>query len=533
MPPPLFNVFSIPPPPPFPPTPSPPPPWYALAENCIPIVTAAESDVEIPSSQIERSVCVYVRSIQDERVRADRCFASIGPSPPPPPPTPESRLAAINSKLLARRVRQGGTNSAEQSLPVDSFDAYNREAQLKQQQQLEYLEKLSDDNFQLRELLGTVIDKIEGRRLWQRSEAHASHHLEDNILVNNAFGLAPLQGVTTSECQALCDAIDGNNGTCVAIAYARLNADPRAGFTLRQCYLLRGIGGCTAGSFSAALFARRGSDGCTAPTAADNPLCVQLASSRTDLRVITYDEATSICRHGKGRAKLAYPRTMLEAFSYLGYARERGVHAFWSDKPPEGGLMVWTGLDGERLNVTAGERRCVLVSTVDSTIHGHMYAELRPCNARLADGVVCESAQAARKLAHPSPYTKHYQTLLCVRVCTQLHRHQEALGSIRRHRLHRRRSPSPRRFKRSPVTRSNHSPRESASQASSILTLPNSASRLPPNCRHQSSGEWCLPSRLCVSILAGIAVRERRSKIATATTTVATRLAPTRRVARF
>ena len=92
--------------------------------------------------------------------------------------------------------------------------------------------------------------------------------------------------------------------------------------------------------------------------------------------MLTFDESVSICKHGKGRAKLAYPRTMLEAFSYLGYARERGVHSFWSDKPPEGGLMVWSGLDGERLNITAGERRCVLVSTVSTDIHGAMYAEL-------------------------------------------------------------------------------------------------------------------------------------------------------------
>ena len=78
----------------------------------------------------------------------------------------------------------------------------------------------------------------------------------------------------------------------------------------------------------------------------------------------------------------------------LGYARERGVTAFWSDKPNEGGTMVWSGLDGQPLNISAGDKRCVLVSTVDTSIHGFMYAELKPCTAKLADGVVCESAQA-------------------------------------------------------------------------------------------------------------------------------------------
>jgi len=277
------------------------------------------------------------------------------------------------------------------------MDAYTREAEAQQAKQVEFLQQLSQNNFQLRDALGSVMDRIqgsEGRRLWQRVASHSSHHLQDNILATEAFGNAPLAGVTLAECQSLCEALEGNNGTCLAVAYARANSNPRD-LALRQCYLLRGTGGCTPGSFAGAIFARRDSDGCTAPTDADNPMCVQLASTRTDMRVLTFDETVSVCKHGKGRAKVAHPRSMLEAFSYLGLARERGVHAFWSDKPPEGGLMVWSGVDGERLNVTAGERRCVLVATGDTDIHGAMFAQLKPCHARLADGVVCESAEAA------------------------------------------------------------------------------------------------------------------------------------------
>ena len=33
--------------------------------------------------------------------------------------------------------------------------------------------------------------------------------------LNEAFGYAPLQGLTLTECQVLCAAIEGNNGTCV------------------------------------------------------------------------------------------------------------------------------------------------------------------------------------------------------------------------------------------------------------------------------------------------------------------------------
>ena len=88
------------------------------------------------------------------------------------------------------------------------------------------------------------------------------------------------------------------------------------------------------------------------------------------------------------------PDSLGQAFSMLGYARERGVSSFWSNKPNEGGTLVWSGLDGEPLAIKPGEKRCVLVSTVDTSIHGFMYAELKPCGAKLADGVVCESAQA-------------------------------------------------------------------------------------------------------------------------------------------
>ena len=281
-PPPLFDLYQTPPPPPYPPVPRPPPPWYAHAETCVPITTAAENDIEVADG-LERSVCVYVRSIQDERVRATRCFTALSPSPPPPPPAPQSRLASIAAAALQRRVRHGGTNGAEGALDIDSLEQYTKEAEAKQKEQLAYLEQLSDSNFQLREVLGGIIDRVEGRRLWQRTEFHQSHRLEDNILATTAFGNAPVAGVTLEECQVLCAAIDNATvGTCQAVAYARLNADP-LDYTLRQCYLLKHIGGCSSGSFAGALFARRDTDGCTAPTDHDNPLCVQLAPSRRDM----------------------------------------------------------------------------------------------------------------------------------------------------------------------------------------------------------------------------------------------------------
>lgn len=139
---------------------------------------------------------------------------------------------------------------------------------------------------------------------------------------------------------------------------------------------------------------------------------------------------------------LAWPKTLLEAFHMLGIARERGVHAFWSEKPSEGGYMAWTGLDGQRLNVSAGERRCVLVSTVDTDIHGHMYAGLMPCHMRLADGVVCESAQSARKhVTRLNPNLTPCVAAHLLLLCAQLHRPRAPRRTTRHRRRHRRPSP--------------------------------------------------------------------------------------------
>lgn len=97
--------------------------------------------------------------------------------------------------------------------------------------------------------------------------------------------------------------------TCLCSSFARRD------LTLRQCFLLREIGGCSPASFAGAVFSRRSTDvrrhaqhlnpvpdichacivacivdlafapppllqSCTEPTEYDNPLCIQLANSR-------------------------------------------------------------------------------------------------------------------------------------------------------------------------------------------------------------------------------------------------------------
>ena len=409
-PPPLLALYTIPQPLPPPPPPPLPPPWFSQAEVCVPIVTAAESNVEVPDG-LERAVCVYTRAVVEERLRYDKCFATLPPSPPPPPPTPSSRLSNAFSALSKLRRRTGQSTGAAPLPTEDDETVYTALHRRQQQAQLAFLDELSNENFQLRELLGSIRDRIQafsmpssqstsGRRLWERSEEYKSQRLHDNLLDSHELGglgdnvallgSGSVGGITMAECQALCSALEA----CTAVAFARASPDP-ADLTLRSCFLLKSIGACGPSAFSSALFLRRDTDGCSIPTRYENPLCIQMAQQRTDTRILNYADAVTACRNGKGRPALAWPKTALEAFSMMGYARERGVHAFWSNKPYEGGVMPWSGVDGQPLIVPQGDKRCVLVTTVSTDTHGHMYAELKPCTARLADGIVCESATAA------------------------------------------------------------------------------------------------------------------------------------------
>ena len=293
LPPPLLVLYSRPAPSPFPPAPSPPPPWHDHAEVCQFITTAAENNIEVADG-LERAVCVYSRALVDERVRADKCFAPAAPSPPPPPPTPQSRISRLTSALFKLRVAHGEANGPDATPNLDSAEAYQAEHAAQAAAQLTLLDTLAKDNFQLRELLGGVRDKVAqqatdaasagGRRLWQRSTEHASHALVDNVLASESIGTAPFTGITMAQCQALCSALDGASsgnttlGTCQGIAFLR-RVDPRD-LELAKCYILKQLGGCSPGSFAGAVFARRDTDSCSQPTAADNPLCVQLAQAR-------------------------------------------------------------------------------------------------------------------------------------------------------------------------------------------------------------------------------------------------------------
>ena len=81
----------------------------------------------------------------------------------------------------------------------------------------------------------------------------------------------------------------------------------------------------------------------------------------------------------------------------IAYARVNGVTAFWAASPnTEAGdvRMHWPTEGGEHLLVRRGESRCILVSSGVSPSE-KMYARFRPCDAKLASGILTVAAAAA------------------------------------------------------------------------------------------------------------------------------------------
>jgi len=83
--------------------------------------------------------------------------------------------------------------------------------------------------------------------------------------------------------------------------------------------------------------------------------------------------------------------------SMLAYARQQGVTAFWGASPnTEAGdvTLFWITEGGSNLVYTKNERRCILVSSGVGP-QERLYARLRPCDAKLASGILTVAAAAA------------------------------------------------------------------------------------------------------------------------------------------
>ena len=316
-----------------PPPPPSPPPWFSGAEQCSPIITAAEAGLQDTITiERERATCAFVRSILDERVDARRCFTadSFVPSPPPPPNNFEAVRAMVDTMLKHEEQKKHGRAGAEGAPPLGDEEQYAQQQAQSIASTVSLVETLAANNFQLRETLAGVKDKIHtGRRLFEASAR--SYSLKANSLQNEfrgtLIGDGPLLGLTSTECSSLCTALGNETSQtgCVATATRMLFPEDLSDLSVAACWLLKGLGSCTALDFAAQLYSRRDTSPCDLPSEWQNPLCINLQPEAPfDRHILTFSMAASACRNGRGRPRLPRAYSSLESMSFVSYARERG-----------------------------------------------------------------------------------------------------------------------------------------------------------------------------------------------------------------
>lgn len=259
-----------------------------------PIITPAEANIDSTQTQIdeERALCIYVRALSDERIHASRCFATLTPFPPPPPPIPRALEAAFQTALRRLRVRNGGPSGTEAAPDPTNENEYVREHLERNAEVNALLDRLSMENFHLRDALAEIrphlVDpQVQGRRLFERLVGTGSHHLEDSIKYSDAsVGNGAIMGLTIAQCSTICAALGNNTVSlhhCNGILYRMEEPGNAANLQTAYCYLLRSTGSCSAMDFAASIYSRRDTSGCRTPTEQDNPACIMPATDRTDM----------------------------------------------------------------------------------------------------------------------------------------------------------------------------------------------------------------------------------------------------------
>ena len=147
-----------------------------------------------------------------------------------------------------------------------------------------------------------------------------------------------------------------------------------------------------------------------------DPLCIGLPSTRDDARVLSHADAAAAAYEvpndrypAPGSRGLPLPRSIVEAMSFLAFARQQGVVAFWGRSPStELGdvVMHWPCEDGTQLKFRKGEKRCILISSGLGP-RARMFAHLRPCDSKQASGLLTIAAAAAPP-PPPGDTTQHY-----------------------------------------------------------------------------------------------------------------------------
>lgn len=298
-----------------------------------------------------RSACVFVKRIAEKRRRIKGCFEKvISPSPPPPPPADglESAQWAVEQE---ENRRINGDDAIYSEGSKDEGQLYVDEVKGSISETRAIIDQLGNNNPILREFLGQAIGEMEssivrvsdgtvkasdyyGRRLMQRQfeySAYMSDVLVDHPLMTGFKEGLP--GIDRAGCQALCEGVSvtsnrTDNTECRALAFRRADPTSTTDFTGR-CYLLTSAGACKAEDFASQLYTRhiQSEEVCHEfPSAYDNPLCIELPTTRTDTRVLTHADATVIAAQtpspsAPGAGGLPMPRTTIEAGFFVALAR--------------------------------------------------------------------------------------------------------------------------------------------------------------------------------------------------------------------
>ena len=330
----------------------------------------------------ERAVCAYVRRILDQRRPAWDCFDVAPPSPPPPPRTDAANSATARNR--AWRERAAEADAAVRPEPVaDDATAIDAAAFGARAGVVARIAELAASNAALRGVLeGALADyqaqaglsttTTSGRRLFERQVADPA--MRTNRVASELMDFGPIIGIDAAACGALCEALRRDDADVTAnpdtecAAFATRRMDPSDDTDLAvECHLLKSAGYCAPIDFAASLFSRKyqSSEECTNPSAHNNVLCVELAAARGDARVMDYETSATLCKRGNpdggpaSGGNLPLPRSALEAMGFVSYARQAGVFAFWTQKPPLSRTTArnlhWADADGNALHYPVNE----------------------------------------------------------------------------------------------------------------------------------------------------------------------------------
>ena len=281
----------------------------------------------------QRTACLMVKRLLDEKRRASACFSAVGaPSPPPPPDT---NIASRAQEIFQQREQmRRGENDRYPKPGTTEYQEWADEDYQALENTKDLIKKLGESQPILKSLLDTAVVELTeqvsstgGRRLLERQgyTYMMTDSLSDHPLMKTA-GINGIRGLTTFTCEALCAAVneDLNNVTntahCNAYGFRRSDPYSRTDQT-GTCWLLKNAGACKPEDFgtgaaalplhirhpaisfnlppprSAELYLRHYDSENTCTEVApgnDAEACIGLPATRRDTLVLTHSDAAAI-----------------------------------------------------------------------------------------------------------------------------------------------------------------------------------------------------------------------------------------------